>query len=449
MDQTVIKRTQVQTSSTRILGHPFAFAYGSLLAFVFIYFARPEDWIPGLGVLRPAFIAGSLAIAGFVLAALGSGVGILALPRAIWYLIALFFQLFAAAVFSPVWRGGAFEVVAYTFSKVVLIMIVITLAVTTLGRLRKLIFIQASSFALVAIVSIVESRRMAGRLMGSLNGIYGNPNDLAFTIALGFPLCWVFLHRTPNKIKKLIWLSCMGAMAYAVFMTASRSGLIVLSISVLIGLWEFGFKSGRRHLLVIGAFIALVVVAIAPTKLIYTRFASFESPAANKTAYGSFQGRRDLLMTSLRITGEHPLFGVGPGNFEVVSGIWHVAHNTFTGLSAEGGIAALILFLLMVKTSFSNLRKAKDYNPEHKEFRLWISALKVAMITLLVGSLFASIQYQFYPYMLMAYASSLYRIGSEASAPQSQSYLSQSVFGRNLQSALPENAGRVANLTTG
>jgi O-antigen ligase len=386
MDQTVIERTQAQTRSTRVMGHSFAFAYGSLLAFVFIYFARPEDWIPALGVMRPALIAGTLAIAGFVLAALSSGAGILALPRAIWYLIALFLQLFAAAVFSPVWRGGAFQVVAFTFSKIVLIAVLIAIAVTTLERLRKLIFIQASSFALVAIVSIVESRMMAGRLMGSLNGIYGNPNDLAFAIALGFPLCWIFLHRTPSIIKKLIWLSCMGAMAYAVFMTASRSGLIVLAISVLICLWEFGFKGGRRHLLVIGTVVALGIVIIAPKKLMDTRFDAFSNRSASESAYGSYQQRHQLLITSLHITGEHPLFGVGPGNFQVVSGNWHVAHNSLTELSAEGGIAALFLFLLMAKSSFSNLCRAGKYDENHEEFNLWRRGLKVAMITLLVGS---------------------------------------------------------------
>ena len=447
MDQTVIERTQVQTSSTRVLGHPFAFAYGSLLAFVFIYFARPEDWIPGLGVVRPAFIAGTLAIAGFVLAALSSGAGILALPRAIWYLIALFFQLFAAAVFSPVWRGGAFEVVAYTFSKIVLITIVIALAVTTLERLRKLIFIQASSFALVAIVSIVESRRIAGRLMGSLNGIYGNPNDLAFTIALGFPLCWVFLHRTPNKIKKLMWLSFMGAMAYAVFMTASRSGLIVLSISVLIGLWEFGFKGGRRHLLVIGTVLALGIVIIAPRKLMDARFDAFSNRSASESAYGSYQQRHELLVTSLHITGEHPLFGVGPGNFQIVSGNWHVAHNSLTELSAEGGIAALLLFLLMVKSSFSNLRRAREYNRDHEELNLWFSGLKVAMISLLVGSLFSSIEYQFFPYMLMAYTAVLYRITREQEPRGIQPDATHAVVGfSSSRLRFPEEASSVATL---
>ncbi|HXH51312.1 MAG TPA: O-antigen ligase family protein [Terriglobia bacterium] len=447
MDQTVIERTQAQTTNTRAHGHSFAFAYGSLLVFVFIYFARPEDWIPGLGGMRPALVAGTLATAGFVLAALGSGAGILALPRGIWYLIALFFQLFAAAVFSPVWRGGAFQVVVFTFSKIVLIAIVIAIAVTTLERLRKLIFIQASSFALVAIVSIVESRKIAGRLMGSLNGIYANPNDLAFAIALGFPLCWIFLHRTPSKIKKLMWLSCMGAMAYAVFMTASRSGLIVLSVSVLISLWEFGFKGGRRHLLVIGTVVALGIVIIAPKKMMDTRFDAFSNRSASGSAYDSYQQRHELLVTSLRVTGEHPLFGVGPGNFQVVSGNWHVAHNSLAELSAEGGIVALLLFLLMVKSSFSNLRRAREYDKDHEELTLWRSGLKVALITLLVGSLFSSIEYQFFPYMLMAYTAALQKIASEHEVREAQPDAARAVVGISRSGLrFPEEAGPVATI---
>lgn len=445
MESTLIRRIQPHTARGKALGQPYAFAYASLLVFVLIYFARPEDYIPGLAELRPAFIAGGLAIAGFVLAALSSGAGVLALPREMWYLIALFFQLFAAAVFSPVWRGGAFQVVVYTFSKIVLISVVITLAVTTLARLRKLVFIQAASFAMVAIVSILEARKIGGRLTGSLSGIYGNPNDLAFAIALGFPLCWIFLHRATNTIKKLGWTLCMAVMGYAVFLTASRSGLIVLLISVLICLWEFGFKGRRRHLLVIAAFVAMVVVATAPMKLMDRRLAAFENPADSSSAYNSFQQRQDLLFTSLHVTGEHPLFGIGPGNFPIVSGNWHVSHNSLTELSAEGGIAALILFLLMVKNSFSNLREIGKPESDLDELKLWRSGLKVAMITLIVGSLFSSMEYQFFPYMLMAYTAAFRRIASQTEPDKAQADPARFVAENGgYRLALPEGVGSVA-----
>ncbi len=443
----MITGTQTYGTSGKVSWHSYRFAYASLLAFVLIYFARPEDWIPGLATLRPALITGGLAIVGFAFAALGSGAGMFALPREMWYLLALFFQLFAAAVFSPVWRGGAFQAVVYGFSKIVLIVIVVILTVTTLGRLRKLVFIQASCFALVAIVSIFESQTVMGRLTGSLNGIYGNPNDLAFAIALGFPLCWIFLHRSTNVLKKLVWIFCMAAMAYAVFLTASRSGLIVLFISLLVCLWEFGLKGGRRYLLVVGAVLALAIVAIAPRKLMETRFDAFKNPAASGSAYGSFQQREGLLFTSLYVTAEHPLFGVGPGNFQVVSGNWHVTHNSLTELSAEGGIAALILFLLMAKKSFSNLRQTGASEGDVEELQLWRGGLKVAMITLLVGSLFSSIEYQFFPYMLMAYTAAFHKIAIEREARESRPDSVHTNAGMdNYRTRLPENAGSVATI---
>lgn len=250
-------------------------------------------------------------------------------------------------------------------------------------------------------------------------------------------------------MKKLGWTLCMAAMGYTVFLTASRGGLIVLAVSILIGLWEFGIKGGRRHLLVIGAAIAIGVVAIAPTRLMEMRLAAFENPSASGSAYASFQKRRGLLLTSLRVSAEHPLFGVGPGNFQIISGDWHVAHDSLTELSAEGGIVALVLFLLMVKISFSNVREAGRCESDRGELSLWCSGLKVAMITLVVGCLFSSVEYQFFPYMLMMYTGVLHRIASEARDGQSHECSSEPVLGRNYPFRAPGNAGAVANFGSG
>ena len=43
-----------------------AFAYGALLVFAFLYFARPEDFILGLGVIPVAKITGGLALIGLI-----------------------------------------------------------------------------------------------------------------------------------------------------------------------------------------------------------------------------------------------------------------------------------------------------------------------------------------------------------------------------------------------
>jgi len=78
------------------------------------------------------------------------------MPLEITVLI-LVFQLWLAAVFSPVWRGGAFNVML-DFSKVLPLAIAIYGAVRSMKRLRWLLFVQAASIAAIAITSIVNAQ---------------------------------------------------------------------------------------------------------------------------------------------------------------------------------------------------------------------------------------------------------------------------------------------------
>lgn len=65
-----------------------------------VYFARPEDWIPGLAAVPLARITGIL-----ILAALVFSFGDIRwhMPLEVTVLIPLAIQLWLAAVFSPVW----------------------------------------------------------------------------------------------------------------------------------------------------------------------------------------------------------------------------------------------------------------------------------------------------------------------------------------------------------
>ena len=73
-------------------------------------------------------------------------------------------------------------------------------------------------------------------------------------------------------------------------------------------------------------------------------------------AFGSAQARQQLFWQSIEVTEDHPFFGVGPGNFDQVSGQWHTTHNSLTLMSSEGGIPALVLYVLILWCGFKNLR---------------------------------------------------------------------------------------------
>jgi O-antigen ligase len=115
------------------------------------------------------------------------------------------------------------------------------------------------------------------------------------------------------------------------------------------------------------------------------------------SAYASSQLRQDLFWRSIDVTKAHPLFGVGPGNFQIISGSWHVSHNSFTQMSSEGGIPALILYVLILWCSFKNVRSARRLTRGQGE------------LGLLSRAIFASDAYQFFPYFIVAFTVLLYR----------------------------------------
>ena len=394
---------------------PLRAAYFWVLVFMVIYYARPEDWIPGLAILPLAKIAGGLVVLAFVLSLKQIR---RRMPREIIYLILLVSQLWLTVPFSPVWRGGAFQVVL-DFSKLLPLLIVIYLAVGSMMRLRRILFVQAAAVAAITIASIVKARFSGGRLEGMIGGTYGNSNDLALAIDVCLPICLALLLRTRSVWRKCAWALAMLGMVYGVFLTASRAGALALLAGAAVCLWQLGIRGRRGYLIPIVAIIA-IAFWVSTGGSLRQRFdntlSKSQATVQGEEDYSSAQERWSLLVRSLKVTAEHPLFGVGPGNFETVSGSWHVTHNSFTQMSSEGGIPAFILYVLILWRALVNLRAVRRLRKSGKEIRLFSMGLEASLAAYLVGSLFASEAYQFFPYFLIAYTTALYRAGVRVNA---------------------------------
>ena len=388
------------------------FAFFGLVLFMIVYFARPEDWIPGLAAIPLAKITGII-----ILLALVFSVGSIRwhVPTEVILLTLLVAQLWLTVPFSPVWRGGAFSVML-DFSKVLPLVLVIFLVVRSMKRLRWILFVQGASVAAIAFVSIAHAHILRGRLQGALFGMYGNPNDLALIIDVSLPLCLALVLATGRIWRKLAWTIAALVMIYAVFLTASRGGAIALGVASLACLWQLGVKARRFYLLLLVPAAAVVFWFYAGSKL-EQRFQQTDVDLARNSqgteASGSAAQRKELLIQSLKITAEHPLFGVGPGNFEVVSGVWHVTHNSYTQMSAEGGIPAFLLYVLILWCGVGNLRGVRKYRKTGKRIRLFSMALEASLAAYIVGSFFASDAYQLFPYCLVAYTSALHLIAQK------------------------------------
>ena len=420
----------------KISGRGLRVAYIALLAFMVIYCARPEDWVPGLGAVPLEKISAVLALAGLL-----SSIWSIRerLPREVVYLILLTGQLFAAALFSSVsWHVGLHQ--ALEFAKVLPIVIVIVLCIRTMTRFRSLIFVQALSVSVVAAVTVWKGNFIQGRLYGVIGSDFADANTLALAIIITLPLCLAFLMLSKEWIWKLYWAVAILVMLYAVFLTGSRGGFFALIMCAAVGLWEFGIRRRRYVLLVIVA-LAGVVFWQASGEMLRGRLEGILSPkdavaAAGDLAaqaYASTQQREQLLSRSIDLTLKNPLFGVGPGNFIQLSGNWHVTHNAYTEMSSEAGIPALVLYVLILWTGFANLNKTKRLPHVKRDIKLFAAGLHASLAGFIVGSFFLSVAYQFFIYFLVTYTTALVYIARQSAA-------------RSQEHQLPHEATREENL---
>jgi O-antigen ligase len=378
-----------------------------------IYCARPQDWVSGLTALPLAKIAGILALLSFFFSVRQVRHP---LPHEVILLILLVGQLFATVPMSPVWPGGAFWH-TLDFAKVLIIFIVIVTAANTARRLRGIILIQSASVVAIAGVAVWRGRLSAGRLEGLLGGSYSNPNDLALAAVISLPLCLALLFLSGSRLGKAAWTLAISLLIYTVLLTGSRGGFLSLVVAATVCLLLFGIQGRRRYLLFLAALAGVACWHYSSATLVERLKGTFNPKQNAASAYGSAQQRERLFRRSIEVTEDHPLLGVGPGNFHVIAGNWQVTHNSFTEISAEGGLPALVLYVWILWSGFRNLRAIQRFAQGRRTLIVLASGLNASLAAYCVGSCFASTAFEFSPYLLVGYTTALLWIARTSSVP--------------------------------
>ena len=410
-------------------------AFFWLSAFYVVYCARPEDWVDGMAFLPLAKITSVGAVLAFIFGSAKGRRKFRELPVEAHLLLAIILILFASSAISPVWRGGAISR-TMDFAKVWVIWILTFLLVTDLSRFRRIVFIQAASVPLISILSMVKGRHTV-RLEGVLGGMYSNSNDLAFAIALSFPLCLMFFLSTRSKFRKILWAGGMLAMGAALMMTASRGGLITFLCTAVVCLWHFGVKGKRFYLIAATGFAGIVLLVVAGGPMM-DRLSTLwggnkgRHPLEEMRAEASVEQRQFVIDKAIEGIEHYPILGIGTMNFEIYSTVWLEVHMTYLQIAVEGGIPCFILFLAFFARGFLNLRRLSKRKGLTPEFKLFIGALNSVLVGFIVGALFSPEAYQFFPFFAVAYTSTLLayvqandRAAVASSSPQLQKPVGQ------------------------
>ncbi len=387
------------------LADPTKMGFFWLSAFFFVYCARPEDWFPLLKYIPCAKVTAILAMWGLFTALGKTKRTFKDVPKEGRLLLILIGLFFVAGALSPIWRGGAINH-TIDFSKVWIAWMLTFLLITDFSRLRQIIQIQAASVAVIATVSIIKGHSQP-RLAGVIGGVYSNPNDLAFAMVLTIPFALAFLLTSKGIVRRILWSLSILVMMAAMFLTASRAGFLNLLITGTVTLWHFGIK-GKRPMLIAGVVLSgALLLGLAGGKL-YDRFQALGGDSTtDESAYGSYVDRMYLMERAVDGMIHYPLFGLGANNFLTYSLIWHEVHMTYLQVGVEGGIPALIVYLMFFRCGFKNLKIMRKASGLDTHTVLFVGALHSTLVGFVVGACFAPEAYQFFPYFAVAFTSTL------------------------------------------
>ena len=237
-------------------------------------------------------------------------------------------------------------------------------------------------------------------------------------VAVSTLLIFRIIHEKPLLIK-LAALFTLGIILYVVLNTFSRGAYLVLAIDVVLILFVFE-KHFNPLIAFAGLSILILLFPFLPSNY-RDRFVTLSAFTAENGIYQdtSFRGRTSEMLTGLTMFTSHPLLGVGAGNYPTnyqhyaqLVGIEFRAqardpHSLYIQLLAETGILGTIAFLGMVFFILRALNKACrniELSPHLHDWLPWISALRLAIISYLLTSIFLHNAYIRYFWILVAMA---------------------------------------------
>ena len=222
-----------------------------------------------------------------------------------------------------------------------------------------------------------------------------------------------------QRLIKLAALFMLGIISYIILNTYSRGAYLGLAIDVVLILFVF---EKRFNPIVAFAGLSVLILLIPFLPATYRdRFITLSAFTAQNGIYQdtSFRGRTSEMLTGLTMFASHPILGVGAGNYPLnyqhyaqLIGIEFRAeardpHSLYVQLLAETGILGTIVFFAMVFFLIQALNKACraiELTPQLHDWLPWISAIRLAIISYLLTSIFLHNAYIRYFWILVAMA---------------------------------------------
>jgi O-antigen ligase len=389
-------------------------AFGFFVVDLFVSVSRFLEILNLAGNIRVPYLGVTFHVVTLVLALISGGARRV-VASGIGVYLAFFTGWMMVCTLVSTWRGESADTLARDWVPS-LIIFASCGTVVTLVQCKKVATVLAAAVALIAAASFSLGTIKEDRLSFQ-SGTLGGANELAMLLLLGAPFFLVpILSKSSSRFSKLVAIGLGIAVLIPLVRSASRGGLLAVILILTALFWIIPF-AGKMKLGLLSLVLMVLFFTVTPREVL-SRYSTIFSDAQTGdevalSAQESSQARQYLLQQSLKLTMQHPIFGLGPGVFVVgesqlaeaegQKAAWHVSHNSYTQVSSEMGIPGLLLYLAALWCTFRNVfwfRSRSGIDPTGRASAVGL-ALFLSLIGLCVSLTFSSSAYLFYLPMLM------------------------------------------------
>jgi O-antigen ligase len=223
-----------------------------------------------------------------------------------------------------------------------------------------------------------------------------NPNRLALICLIEVACLWFWARSRPGILRQLVALGLMGGAVIVTFGTGSRSGL--LGVGILGLLLQTSTKQFRVPTVQLAALVGagvLAVLVIVPAGS-FQRMITFEAEQG-EVAASSNRMREETVWRAIEMFHDHPVWGVGLGNFREVSRQYYFdpyyrpPHNSYLWAAAEGGGFVLGTYLVLFLVTWRDLQRVTRLAHRDPEIGATVGAIRAIFFLYAFFSVFADL----------------------------------------------------------
>ena len=258
-------------------------------------------------------------------------------------LLSLVYARFLNPVFGDLYR---------LFSNVLIYLLVLIL-VNTPDRLRHILGAFLVAGASNAVHGLYTSY-VTGNTLDRAAGFVGNANRLGFICSFALPIAFHRFAEAEHRLHRYAYLALCGVLFAGLTVSASRGATLALLAGMLLCVYQI---RRRPRLLIPVMLIAAVLLSLAP-KVFFERVSNLSEDVEHSVEINKPQqltSRGYLFKTSVRVWKDHPIWGVGVGNFGkyfITANYnpgWERSkempqHNLYLHVLVENGVVGFLVF---------------------------------------------------------------------------------------------------------